>query len=48
MSQILSRDSVTIAVDAAVFYRVWNPDYAIANIADFRFRLSLKKWTFSL
>ena len=34
--QILSRDSVTVAVDAVVYYTVFNPIVAIANVENFR------------
>ena len=34
--QILSKDSVTVAVDAVVYYRVFNPTVAIANVENFR------------
>ena len=34
--QILSRDSVTVAVDAVVYYKVFNPIVAIANVENFR------------
>ena len=35
--QILSRDSVTVAVDAVVYYRVQNPTIAVSNVENFRF-----------
>jgi len=31
---VLSRDSVTVAVDAVVYYRVCNPTISVTNIAD--------------
>ena len=34
--QILSKDSVTVAVDAVVYYRVFNPTICIANVENFR------------
>ena len=34
--RILSRDSVTVAVDAVVYYKVFNPIVAIANVENFR------------
>jgi len=34
--QILSRDSVTVAVDAVVYYRVQNPTIAVSNVENFR------------
>lgn len=34
--KILSRDSVTVAVDAVVYYRVHNPTIAISNVENFR------------
>merc|ERR1712136_168443 len=33
--EILSKDSVTVAVDAVVYYRVFNPTVAIANVENF-------------
>jgi len=33
--EILSRDSVTVAVDAVVYYRVQNPTIAISNVENF-------------
>ncbi|XP_043228382.1 band 7 protein AGAP004871-like [Amphibalanus amphitrite] len=33
--EILTKDSVTIAVDAVVYYRVSNPTVAVANVEDF-------------
>ncbi|CAG0923123.1 unnamed protein product, partial [Notodromas monacha] len=33
--EVLSRDSVTVSVDAVVYYRVHNPTMAIANVTDF-------------
>jgi len=35
-SQVLSRDSVTVSVDAVVYYRVSNPTMATNNIEDYR------------
>ena len=35
-AQILSRDSVTVAVDAVVYYRVQNPTIAVSNVENFR------------
>jgi len=37
--QVLSRDSVTVTVDAVVYYRVSNPTMATNNVEDFRFTL---------
>ena len=34
--QILSRDSVTVDVDAVCYYKVFNPIVAIANVENFR------------
>ena len=34
--EILSRDSVTVAVDGVVYYRICNPTMAINNIEDYR------------
>ena len=36
--QILSRDSVTVTVDAVVYYRVHNPTIAVSNVENFRYR----------
>ena len=33
---MLSRDSVTVSVDAVVYYRVSNPTMATNNIEDYR------------
>ena len=33
--QILSRDSVTVTVDAVVYYRVSNPTMATNNVEDY-------------
>ncbi|XP_032796372.1 band 7 protein AGAP004871 isoform X4 [Daphnia magna] len=33
--EILSRDSVTVAVDAVVYYRVQNPTIAVSNVENF-------------
>lgn len=35
--EVLSRDSVTVSVDAVVYYRVSNPTMATNNIEDYRF-----------
>ena len=32
--QILTKDAVTVAVDAVVYYRVRNPTVAITNVED--------------
>ena len=34
--KVLSRDSVTVTVDAVVYYRVSNPTMATNNVEDFR------------
>ena len=34
--EVLSRDSVTVTVDAVVYYRVSNPTMATNNVEDFR------------
>ena len=34
--QMLSRDSVTVTVDAVVYYRVHNPTIAVSNVENFR------------
>jgi erythrocyte band 7 integral membrane protein len=34
--QVLSRDSVTVSVDAVVYYRVKNPIMATNNVEDYR------------
>ena len=34
--QILTRDSVTVTVDAVVYYRVHNPTIAVSNVENFR------------
>jgi len=36
VAQVLSRDSVTVSVDAVVYYRVSNPTMATNNIEDYR------------
>lgn len=36
MLQILSRDHVTVAVDAVVYYRVHDPVMAENNVEDYR------------
>jgi erythrocyte band 7 integral membrane protein len=35
MVQVLSRDSVTVTVDAVVYYRVSNPTMATNNVEDY-------------
>ena len=40
--QVLSRDSVTVTVDAVVYYRVSNPTMATNNVEDFRYCFSTK------
>ena len=35
--KVLSRDSVTVSVDAVVYYRVSNPTMATNNIEDYRY-----------
>ena len=37
--QVLSRDSVTVSVDAVVYYRVSNPTMATNNIEDYRYSI---------
>lgn len=32
--QVLTKDSVTVAVDAVVYYRIYNPVVAITNVED--------------
>ena len=34
--QILTRDSVTCSVDGVVYYKVFNPAVAVANVENFR------------
>lgn len=34
--QVLTRDSLTVAVDAVVYYRVKNPTVAVTNVENFR------------
>ena len=34
--KILSRDSVTVTVDAVVYYMVHNPTIAVSNVENFR------------
>jgi regulator of protease activity HflC (stomatin/prohibitin superfamily) len=34
----LSRDSVTVTVDAVVYYRVHNLTIAVSNVKNFRYR----------
>ena len=41
--EVLSRDSVTVSVDAVVYYRVSNPTMATNNIEDYRYSASGKK-----
>ena len=36
MQEILSKDSVTVSVDAVCFYRVSNPTAAVCSVADYR------------
>ncbi len=36
MQQVLSKDSVTVHVDAVVFYRVNSPIMATNNVEDYR------------
>ena len=38
LPQVLSRDSVTVSVDAVVYYRVSNPTMATNNIEDYRYK----------
>ncbi len=38
--QVLSRDSVTVSVDAVVYYRVSNPTMATNNIEDYRYNFN--------
>ena len=40
--QVLSRDSVTVTVDAVVYYRVSNPTMATNNVEDFRYQCGLR------
>ena len=35
--KILSRDSVTVTVDAVVYYMVHNPTIAVSNVENFRY-----------
>ena len=32
---MLTKDSVTVAVDAVVYYRIWLPTIAVANVYDY-------------
>ena len=32
--QVLTRDSVTVSVDAVVYYRIYNPTVSVANVAN--------------
>jgi len=41
--EVLSRDSVTVSVDAVVYYRVSNPTMATNNIEDYRYAYIIKK-----
>ena len=41
--QVLSRDSVTVSVDAVVYYRVKNPIMATNNVEDYRLDKNLNK-----
>ncbi|MPC20494.1 Stomatin-1 [Portunus trituberculatus] len=34
--QILSRDSVTVAVDAVVYYKIFRPVHCVTVVSDFR------------
>ncbi|KAM3171491.1 Mechanosensory protein 2, partial [Hymenolepis weldensis] len=34
LSFVLTKDSVTVAVDAVVYYRIYNPVVAITNVED--------------
>lgn len=34
--QVLTRDSVTVAVDAVVYYRIKEPLNAVVRVADYR------------
>jgi erythrocyte band 7 integral membrane protein len=42
--EILTKDSVTVAVDAVIYYKIAHPMSAICNIADYSTRFVLK-WT---
>ena len=33
--QVLTKDSVTVSVDAVVYYRIWLPTIAVANVYDY-------------
>lgn len=33
--EVLTKDSVTVSVDAVVYYRIWLPTVAIANVEDY-------------
>lgn len=35
--QVLTRDSVTVAVDAVVYYRIKEPLNAVVRVADYRY-----------
>ena len=39
--EILTKDSVTVAVDAVVYYKIDQPMSAVINIADYATRLGL-------
>ena len=34
MRQVLTKDSVTVSVDAVVYYRISNPTASVANVAN--------------
>jgi erythrocyte band 7 integral membrane protein len=36
--EILTKDSVTVAVDAVVYYKIENPMSAVINVADYSTR----------
>ena len=47
--KILSRDSVTVTVDAVVYYMVHNPTIAVSNVENFRYiRISWHYWAAGL
>ena len=33
--EVLTKDSVTISVDAVLFYRIWLPTIAVSNVFDY-------------
>jgi regulator of protease activity HflC (stomatin/prohibitin superfamily) len=37
LGQVLTRDSVTVAVDAVVYYRIKEPLNAVVKVADYRY-----------